>query len=260
MSEYSANKPRLFSNRWAKEAGANTVSRPLCHCLDSQQNSLKWSELQIHTERQDTGCSGWQRLNELIDDAAFDGREEFSPGPQMTPEQWAQITILPPTIARLKSVRHFILYGSSLVRIPPEIGEMTALENFTPYTSYRLHWFPYEIRRCKNLKNSTISTRALYGNIRYRPPFPRLPQINPTFLPERCSVCDTYLGIIRPKQLWISLPIGTDVVPLLVHACSDQCVSNLPTPPEDYIQHPHTGGLDLAQSEPFFGTSKHNII
>jgi hypothetical protein len=249
LSEELPNKPRLLKNLWAREAGANAVLRPMCDCLDPQYGDSKWSELQIHLEEQDTECSGWLRLNELIDDAARDGRAEFSPGPEMTPEQWAQITILPPSIAKLKSVKHFILYGSSLVRIPPEIGEMTSLENFTPYTSYRLHWFPYEIRRCEHLKKSTISTRALYGNYKYRPPFPRLPQINSLYFPERCSVCNTSLENVTPKQVWISLAIGTDVVPLLVHACSDQCVANLPTPPENYVQHPHTGGLDLMQPE-----------
>ena len=52
----------------------------------------------------------------------------------MTPAEWAQITELPKSIGKLKSVKHLILYGSSLVRIPPEIGEMDALEKFTPYT------------------------------------------------------------------------------------------------------------------------------
>ena len=245
----SARYTKLFKNLWAKEAGANSVARPICHCLDPQGGYSKWSELRIHTEEQDTECSGWHRINQLIDDAARDGREEFSPGPEMTPKEWSEITILPSSIARLQSVKHFILYGSSLVRIPPEIGEMTSLENFTPYTSYRLHWLPYEIRRCKNLRRSTISTRALYGNFKYRPPFPRLPQINVAFLPQRCSVCGTPFGNVTPSQLWISLPVGTDVVPLLVHACSDVCVGNLPTPPKNYVQHPHTGGLHLPQPD-----------
>jgi hypothetical protein len=121
LSEPSRHRPQVFGNLWAKEAGANTVPRPRCGCLEPQYGNVKWSELQIHSEEQDTACAGWQRLNELIDDAARDGREEFSPGPEMTPTQWTQITILPPSIARLKSVKHFILYGSSLVRIPPEI-------------------------------------------------------------------------------------------------------------------------------------------
>ncbi|MER7694405.1 hypothetical protein [Streptomyces sp. NPDC097610] len=44
-----------------------------------------------------------------------------------------------------------MLYGSDLVRISPEIGTMTSLEEFTPYTSYRLHWFPYKITRRRKL-------------------------------------------------------------------------------------------------------------
>ncbi|QDT98041.1 hypothetical protein [Gimesia aquarii] len=239
----------LLKNLWAKEASANTVERPACNCLDTQYNDSVWPELYIHTEEQDTECDGWYRLNELIDVAARDGRTEFSPGPEMKPHEWAQICILPASIAKLKVVKHFILYGSSLVRIPPEIGEMESLEEFSPYTSYRLHWFPYEIRRCKNLKKSTISTRALYGNYKYRPPFPSLPQIHSSYLPPGCSVCSSPLDKNSVRQVWISLRIGSDVVPLLVHACSENCIADLPTPPKDYIQTSHIGGLDLHQPD-----------
>jgi hypothetical protein len=249
MGDQSKKPLRLFKNRWAKEAAANLVPRPICHCLDPQYEELDWTELRIHTEEQDTECSGWQRLNELIDRAVRDGREEFSPGPEMTPHQWAQITVLPQSIAKLKSVKHLILYGSSLVRIPPEIGEMTSLEEFTPYTSYRLHWFPYEITRCKKLKESTISTRALYGNYKYRTPFPKLPQIHPSIVPERCSICERSFQNEAPLQRWVSLLVGSDVVPLLVHACSDRCILRLPRPPEGYIRAPHMGGLDLEKPE-----------
>lgn len=244
MSEGSR---RLFENIWAREGGAHTVPRPTCHCLTPQYKASAWPELRMHTDTQDTNCAGWHRLNELIDDAVRDGREEFSPGPEMTPEQWAQITALPASVARLTSVKHLNLYGSSLVRIPPEIGAMTALERFSPYTSYRLHWLPYEITRCSKLKDSTISTRALYGNIKHRPPFPRLPQLDAVYMPERCSVCDASLATAIPMQRWISLRVATDVVPLLVHACSDRCIADLPTPPTGYVGHPHEGGLDLAQ-------------
>ena len=240
---------KLLRNLWAREAPANSVQRPFCHCLDPQDEDVKWTELQFHTEVQNTECSGWQRLNELIEEAAADGRQEFSPGPEMTPEQWAQITELPKSIGKLKRVKHFILYGSSLVRIPPEIGEMKALKQFTPYTSYRLHWFPYEITRCKKLKGSTISTRALYGNYKYRAPFPKLPQDHPG-VPDRCSVCEEAFGDSGPIQRWISLRIATDVVPLLVHACSESCIARLPSSPEDYVQLPHQGGLGLAQPKP----------
>jgi hypothetical protein len=82
---------------------------------------------------------------------------------------------------------------------PPEIGDMTNLEEFDPYTSRCLHWFPYEITRCKHLTRSRISTRCLYGNYKYRPPFPRLPQISAALAPAACSVCSG-----RISADWIS--------------------------------------------------------
>lgn len=115
-----------------------------------------------------------QHLLERVDEAAADGREEFRPLIELTPEERRQVITLPPSIARLTAVKHLVLYGSNLVRIPPEIGAMTSLEEFTPYASYRLHWFPYEITRCRKLTCSTVSTRALFGNYKLRPPFPRL--------------------------------------------------------------------------------------
>jgi hypothetical protein len=240
---------KLLRNHWEREAPANTVPRPFCHCLDPQDGNQSWTELHIHTEVQDTECSGWKRLNELIEQAASDGRETFSPGPEMHPSEWAQITELPKSIAKLKSVNHLSLYGSSLVRIPPEIGEMTALEQFTPYTSYRLHWFPFEITRCKKLKASTVSTRALYGNFKHRAPFPKLPQVHPSFVPQECSLCRSPFGDSTPLQCWISMRVATDLLPLLVHACSWGCISNLPKPADNYVSSPHQGGLGLKQPE-----------
>jgi hypothetical protein len=42
--------------------------------------------------------------------------------------------------------------------------------------------------------------------------------------------------------LWISLRVATDVLPLLVNACSTACASALPSGAEGYAQLPHTGG------------------
>ncbi|MEU7005651.1 hypothetical protein [Streptomyces sp. NPDC046332] len=89
----------------------------------------------MHAERQGISAPGWRHLLELIDEAAADGREEFRPLIEISPEERRQIVTLPPSIARLTAVRHLVLYGSNLVRIPPEIGAMTSLEEFTPYTS-----------------------------------------------------------------------------------------------------------------------------
>jgi len=56
------------------------LAPPLCDCLDAQYRKLKWRELKLHAEQQDTSCSAWRRLLKLIDEAASDKREEFSPG------------------------------------------------------------------------------------------------------------------------------------------------------------------------------------
>ncbi|WP_031076885.1 hypothetical protein [Streptomyces sp. NRRL WC-3742] len=218
-----------------------------CTCFPQYRGSNPRS-VRLHSEQQDTSSPGWRHLLALIDEAAADGRELFHPLPELSPEERRQIVTLPPTIAKLTAVKHLSVYGSNLVRIPPEIGAMTSLEEFTPYTSRRLHWFPYELTRCPNLIGSTVSTRSLYGNEKYRPPFPQLPhsaQEAPT--PHTCSVCDQPLAGTEIHQAWISLVVATDVLPLLVNACSHACLQTLPAPPEGYVQTPHTGGPGLTQ-------------
>src|SRR5689334_19270173 len=113
-----------------------------CICFDQQQY-YKGPELTFHGEMQDVTCDGWNHLLDLIEEAAADEREEFAPLKEMPREEHPQIVTLPSTISKLKFVKHLHLYGSYLVRIPPEIGDMTSLERFTPYTSYKLHWYPF---------------------------------------------------------------------------------------------------------------------
>ncbi|MFE0699084.1 leucine-rich repeat domain-containing protein [Streptomyces sp. NPDC058872] len=212
----------------------------------------------FHAERQDPTAPGWRRLLELIEEAADDGREEFKPLIGLSPEHRRQVVTLPPSIGTLTAVRHLVLYGSNLVRLPPEIGAMTGLEEFTPYTSYRLHWFPYEITRCRRLTRSTVSTRALFGNRKFRPPFPKLassPDVLRGLDPERpdpgrwgptnlrgCSVCDGPMAPGGLQQAWISLRVATDVLPLLVNACSPKCLAALPRGADDHIPTAHRGG------------------
>jgi hypothetical protein len=64
-----------------------------------------------------------------------------------------------------------------------------------------------------------------------------------------CSVCARPLGELPPHRVWISLPVATDVLPLLVNACSEECIPSLPTPPEGYVQEPHRGGLEVEQPD-----------
>jgi hypothetical protein len=182
--------------------------RDQCRCL-GQRLDRPPRIVKFHRDRQDTEAAGRQRLVELIEGAAEDRREEFTPLSVLSPEHRRQIVTLPSTIGKLTAVRHLMLYGSNLVRIPPEIGMMTGLEQFTPYTSYRLHWYPYELTRCPNLQRGTVSTRALCGNFKYRPPFPEL-AAETGGVGERkpgkwgaasirtCSVCDSPIGTSGP--------------------------------------------------------------
>jgi hypothetical protein len=106
-----------------------------------------------------------------------------------------------------------------------------------------------------------VSTRALYGNYEYRPPFPRLKEARRwaeseperVGLVDRCSVCETPLAPGQGHAVWLSLRVATDVLPLLVNACSMDCIERLPTPPEEYVREPHTGGLELRQPRDSYG-------
>lgn len=126
---------------------------------------------------------------------------------------------------------------------------MESLEVFCPYTSYDLHWFPYEITKCKKLNDSTISNRALYGNIKNRMKFPKLDHNPVRYFGDKlkCSVCEKELDYQNTNQIWITALVGTDSIPMLANLCSKECENELPKPPENYVQFPHKGGADLVQ-------------
>ena len=229
-----------------------------CNCLIRQGEGGTWRELRLHSDIQNTNSDAWKSLEAYIQSVAAEGKDELNPLDGIGPEKWQQIVTLPRSIATLPSVKFLSLYGSHLVRIPPEIGEMKNLEEFEPYTSYRLHWFPYEIIRCKKLKISRVSTRALYGNYKYRAPFPRLPGILPDLIPQSCGICRGPFREGRPHQAWISLWVATDVLPLLVHACSHEYIEQLPQPPVGYVQKPHQGGPGLQQPPARYSMNRRN--
>lgn len=205
----------------------------------------------IKNDVQDRKSEAWLKLCEYIDKVEAEDLEEFSPLEALGHELYSQIYTLPETISKLKKVKKVWLYGSKLKRIPPEIGEMESLEYFDPYTSYDLHWFPYEITNCKNLKDSRVSTRALFGNYKNRMGFPLLDH-NPVRYEGtsvKCSICKTEINYETTNQLWITVRIGTDNLPLLANLCSKECEEKLPQPPKDYIQNPHKGGARLKQPD-----------
>jgi hypothetical protein len=221
-----------------------------CGCVEGALDDVRF-----HSDRQNPALSGWLHLLELVEEAAADGRPVFAPLRELSPAERREIVTLPPTIAKLTAVEVLDLYGSNLVRVPPEIGAMTSLRRFDPYTSYRLHWFPYELTRCRDLAESRVSTRAVYGNHKYRPHFPALrPAAGPSDLDpgthgtehvRSCSVCAG--PVTEPHQRWISLRVATDVLPLLVNACSADCVAALPQPAPGYVPTAHTGGPAVVQ-------------
>jgi hypothetical protein len=234
--------------------------------------------MRLHVVPQDTECDAWGRLLEMIEVAVEKGHEEFGlegyppsyeddeAGPTvagLTPVQAGHIVTLPPSIAKLKGVRRLYLYASSLTRIPPEISEMSSLGDFDPYTSYWLHWFPFEIARCPNLRESRVSTRALYGNYKYRMPFPALDErprvwVDPaSVFPEwdklnnrPCSVCGQAFVDRQEHRAWISLRVATDVLPLLVNACSEACLGRLPEGDARHVRTAHKGGPNVEQPPP----------
>ncbi len=198
---------------------------------------------------QDRSSIAWKKLCEYVDQVAENGSDEFVPREALGDELFAQIFTLPESIGKLKKVKKIGLYGSNLKRIPPEIGQMESLEYFDPYTSYDLHWFPFEIYKCKKLKDSRISTRALYGNFKNRMGFPRLDHNPVKYFGNnlRCSVCEKELTHETTNQIWITAHVGTDTIPMLANLCYKECDRDLPKPPENYVQFPHKGGADLIQ-------------
>jgi len=203
----------------------------------------------IPNDVQDRNTVAWKKLCEYVDQIAENGSDEFTPREALGDELFSEIHTLPESISKLKKVTKIGLYGSRLKRIPPEIGEMESLEFFDPYTSYDLHWFPFEITKCKKLKDSRISTRALYGNYKNRMGFPRLDHNPVRYFGDnlKCSVCEKEITHEESKQMWITLHVGTDTIPMLVNLCSKECELSLPKPPKDYVQFPHKGGSDLEQ-------------
>ncbi|MEU5885001.1 hypothetical protein [Spirillospora sp. NPDC047279] len=262
--ETGENKPQAFPNRFADAVGPVSPGpdRDRCRCV-GYSVSTRPTRVSFHGDRQDTEAEGWRHLLALIEEAAADGRTVFKPFVELSGSERRQVVTLPSTIAKLTAVEHLVLYGTNLVRIPPEIAGMTSLQFFEPYTSHRLHWYPYELTRCARLTNSTVSTRVLYGNFKFRPPFPALRPVSDfrdtdlgTLDPgvwgadaiRSCSVCDGPIDH-ELRQVWISRLVGTDVLPLLVNACSAACVAALPEPDRGYIPTPHTGGPDITQPE-----------
>jgi hypothetical protein len=269
LKKHAAEDPpvKFYRPRFNQRSGsASAELRPnpvlryaSCHCFDPQYEADEkehsgeknvrpaWNELLFHPEVQDTDSEAWKSLEAYIAKVREEGSDELNLRARIGSEQCEQIVTLPKSIGALKSVKVFEPVWEP--RCPDPSRDMTNLEEFDPYTSRCLHWFTYEITRCKHPTRSRVSTRCLYGNYKYRSPFPRLPQISRALTPAACSVCGGPFSREHIHQAWISLRVATDVLPLLVHACSDRCIENLPKPAFGYVQRPYFGGLELEQPQ-----------
>ena len=202
-----------------------------------------------YSKYQDKESKAWKELLDYIDEVATEEIEDFDPRIGIGFENFKEIIVLPKSIKKLKKVKRMWLYGSSLKLIPPEIGEMESLELFDPYTSYDLKWFPYEITNCKKLRASRISTRALLGNYKNRKPFPSLEENLIKYSGEQlnCSICKKEISYSTTNQMWITINVGTDPIPMLINLCSNECGEKLPLGEGNYLEFAHKGGKDLKQ-------------
>ena len=211
--------------------------------------SFRWKDSFFHNDPPAENDRAWQIIHEVIDDAQKKGAKELILNQCMDREDYKALNTLPASIGNLKDLQKLVLYRSHISYVPREIMYCENLMIFEPYTSYRLHWFPYEITKCP-LADSTISTRALYGNYKLRPPFPYLNKC-PWVWSDGCAFCSICMVEgLDFEQYWISQRIGSDIVPLLASVCSNVCLSALGDPATDYVPYPHKGGPFLTQPEP----------
>jgi hypothetical protein len=221
-----------------------------CACLALRTKKGTPSVPNLHDEMQDNSKPGWQAMLNLVAANRSATMTVLEPSATIDADHWADVITLPSEIQTLTVLKQLRLYGSHLRRLPPELGRLAALEDLDIYTSYSLHWLPYEVIRCKHLSQTRISTRALYGNIKTRLPFPRLSGTLEALMPQTCSVCDETFGSRAAELFWTTQRIGTDVVPLLIHSCSPECVSCVPDAPDGYHARPHRGGGGVGMPDP----------
>lgn len=93
--------PKAFSNQFV---GFQPTDRT-CDCDRVLERRHDQVELGFHDDAQDRDGEAWHLLLALIDTAAADGRETFTPGADMPRELWLRLVTLPREIARLTQVR-----------------------------------------------------------------------------------------------------------------------------------------------------------
>jgi hypothetical protein len=240
---FTVDPPTLAASKRVERGGH-------CCCLALRTKKGTPSVPNLHVEQQDASALGWQLICEQIVSESGSGVAVFEPSATVPADLWATVITLPPEIQSFPKLLQLRLYGSNLRMLPPEIGRLDALEDLDIYTSYSLHWLPYEVLRCAQLRQSRMSTRALYGNAKTRLPFPRISGPIDALLPKTCSVCDQPFGAQQPQVFWTTQRVGTDIAPLMIHSCSPECLAKVPDAPKGYHVRPHRGGGGVGMPDP----------
>jgi len=151
-------------------------------------------------------------------------------------------TEFPKIVTEIKSLEYIKFTLTKIEHIPRDIYKLSNLMYFETYMNYSLHYLPFEIVHCANLKSYTISRRARYGvSPHVYPKLEPLP-LNLTQPPEPkkdfCSVCLKSCAVTY--QLWTERIIGQyDKMPLLVHVCSNQCLSKIEQIDTSHLKQPY---------------------
>lgn len=263
---------------------------PPCMCLLSDDpRSLSLHEPREHDA---LSCSARRKVEAYVDALVEQKANTFNLHEVgLDRAEWRHVVVLPEAVLRLRgTLKHLRLYGSAIQRIPEWISQLALLESVDPYTSYALHYFPFEVVHCANLKQSRVSTRAYYGNQKNTlPVFPELepdPSLskmkrlfplqylaarvcerNKIPLPPygvevlaaqrdaKCSVCQQRYVSVEAYTYWVMRHLASyDVVPMLVRACSLNCVKALeefraPNKDSWYSALPHKGGRRKTKSD-----------
>jgi len=235
-------EPRLLPNRYAGQ-GVPPAQRSHCPCF----RATSGVEHLFHRDPPHASERAWNIVCDIIDEVKRSGAIALDLGRRMDRADYMALNTLPDSIGGLSDLQTLITYGSNLSYLPRALGDCVNLRVFEPYTSYRLHWLPFEITRCRNLAHTVISTRALYGNYKNRPSFPALKHQRWTWPAGgmACSICGTVTHGVQ--QFWTSQRVATDVVPLLVSVCSETCRQRIGPGASGHVEQPHRGGLSLVQ-------------
>ena len=154
----------------------------------------------------------------------------FSPGAGDSPEGWPDRSV-PSTIAGTHNhPRVRAAEVSGLIAIPLRLADQAALP-FSPVHLEAAPLTPSPIAKCLELTDSGVTPATCTATTRPHA-LSRLAAEAPDRLdPATVQLYDGPFPSSRPIQRWISLWVATDVVPLLVHSCSDRCIDALPQPP-----------------------------